>query len=98
MCPADILANNLIVNAIGLIMIPNNSTGTKMNFTANGTPGGFKVCAQKCLLELAKIATKENKDKDKVTAIFPVTLAENGVNPIISKNHIKKNNVNNNGM
>ena len=44
MCPATMLAKRRMINAPGLINTAlNNSTGTKMNFTPNGTPGGLKI-------------------------------------------------------
>ena len=45
-CPATILAKRRMINANGLVKIPMNSTGTKINFTKKGT-GGLKICAQK---------------------------------------------------
>ena len=45
-CPASILANNLIINANGLVKIPRISTGTKIIFTQPGMPGGFIMCIQ----------------------------------------------------
>ena len=46
MCPATMLANNLIINAKGLVKMPKISTGTKMIFTQPGTPGGLMICIQ----------------------------------------------------
>ena len=46
MWPATMLANNLMINANGLINTLKNSTGTKINFTPMGTPGGLKICPQ----------------------------------------------------
>ena len=41
------LAKRRMINAPGLINTAlNNSTGTKMNFTPNGTPGGLKIWPQ----------------------------------------------------
>ena len=45
-CPATILANNLIINAKGLIKTLRNSTSTKIGFTKPGTPGGLKIWPQ----------------------------------------------------
>jgi len=45
-CPASILANNLIINANGLVNMPNISIGTKMTLTQFGTPGGLMKCIQ----------------------------------------------------
>ena len=46
MWPATILANNLIINAKGLIKTLKNSTNTSIGFTKPGTPGGLKICPQ----------------------------------------------------
>ena len=46
MCPAEILANNLIINEIGFIKIPKNSIGAKNNFIGTGMPGIQKICFQ----------------------------------------------------
>ena len=43
MCPATILANNLIINAKGLMNTLKNSTITKIGLTTPGTPGGLKI-------------------------------------------------------
>ena len=45
-CPADILANNLIIREIGLIKIPKNSIGARNNFIGTGMPGIQKICFQ----------------------------------------------------
>ena len=45
-CPAEILANNLIINEIGFIKIPKNSIGAKNNFIGTGMPGIQKICFQ----------------------------------------------------
>ena len=45
-CPATILANNLIIKAKGLVNMPKISTGTKITFTQPGTPGGLIMCIQ----------------------------------------------------
>ena len=37
------LAKRRMINANGLMNTLRNSTGTKMNFTPNGTPGGLKI-------------------------------------------------------
>lgn len=43
-CPAKILANKRIANAIGLIIkLLKISIGTKINLIPNGTPGGLKI-------------------------------------------------------
>ena len=44
--PAEILANNLIINEIGFINIPINSIGAKNNFIGTGTPGIQNICFQ----------------------------------------------------
>ena len=46
MCPAEILANSLIINEIGFIKIPKNSIGAKNNFIGTGMPGIQKICFQ----------------------------------------------------
>ncbi len=45
-CPADMLANNLIIREIGLIKIPKNSIGARNNFIGTGMPGIQKMCFQ----------------------------------------------------
>lgn len=46
MWPANILANNLMINEAGLVnTAPKNSTKAMMGFMAPGT-GGLKMCAQ----------------------------------------------------
>ena len=45
-CPAEIFANNLIINEIGLMKIPKNSIGAKNNFIGTGMPGIQKICFQ----------------------------------------------------
>ena len=45
-CPADILANSLIISEIGLIKIPKNSIGARNNFIGTGMPGIQKICFQ----------------------------------------------------
>ena len=42
-CPADMLANNLIIREIGLIKIPKNSIGARNNFIGTGMPGIQKI-------------------------------------------------------
>ena len=42
-CPATMFANNLIINANGLMNTLKNSTNTKIGFTKPGTPGGLKI-------------------------------------------------------
>lgn len=46
MCPAVMLANKRIINAIGLVKIPINSNGIKNIFIGTGTPGIQKICFQ----------------------------------------------------
>ena len=46
MCPATMLANNLMIKANGLIKTLRNSTNTKIGFTKPGTPGGLKIWPQ----------------------------------------------------
>ena len=45
-CPANILAYKRIINENGLIIVPNNSIGAKINFIGVGTPGIQKMCPQ----------------------------------------------------
>jgi len=45
MCPAVMFANNLIINAKGLEIIPIISTGTIMMYNQNGI-SGKKMCFQ----------------------------------------------------
>ena len=45
-CPADMLANNLIIREIGLIKMPKNSIGARNNFIGTGMPGIQKICFQ----------------------------------------------------
>ena len=45
-CPAEMFANNLIINEIGLMKIPKNSIGAKNNFIGTGMPGIQKICFQ----------------------------------------------------
>ena len=45
-CPADILANSLIIREIGLIKMPKNSIGARNNFIGTGMPGIQKICFQ----------------------------------------------------
>ena len=42
-CPAEIFANNLIINAKGLVNIPIISIGTIIGIKAKGPPGGLKI-------------------------------------------------------
>ena len=42
-CPATMLAKRRMINAIGLMNTLRNSTGTRINFTPNGIPGGLKM-------------------------------------------------------
>ena len=81
-CPATMLANNLIISAAGLMInTPATSTGIKITFTKKGTPGGQKIWPQKWLLVLNKITIKEIIPSTAVNAVFPVTLAEPGISP-----------------
>ena len=43
MCPAEMLANSLIIKAKGLVKIPTISIGIIMGINAKGTPGGLKI-------------------------------------------------------
>ena len=45
-CPANILANKRIINAKGLVKIPNISIKAINGFKITGTPGGHKRCDQ----------------------------------------------------
>ena len=45
-CPAEIFANNLIINEIGFMKIPKNSIGARNNFIGTGKPGIQKICFQ----------------------------------------------------
>ena len=45
-CPAEMLANNLIIKEIGLIKMPKNSIGARNNFIGAGMPGIQKMCFQ----------------------------------------------------
>ena len=45
-CPAEIFANNLIINEIGLMKIPKNSIGARNSFIGTGNPGIQKICFQ----------------------------------------------------
>ena len=45
-CPAKILAYKRIINENGLMIVPNNSIGAKINFIGVGTPGIQKMCPQ----------------------------------------------------
>ena len=45
-CPAEMLANNLIINEMGFINMPKNSIGAKNNFIGTGIPGIQKICFQ----------------------------------------------------
>ena len=97
-CPAKILANKRIANAIGLINKDMISIGTNKNLIGNGTPGGFNKCPQKCLLALISKTINEIKAKQAVTVMLPVKLAPPGNKPNILLIQIKKNKVNNNGI
>lgn len=46
MCPAEMLANNLIINAKGFVKIPTISIGIIIGISASGTPGGLKMWLQ----------------------------------------------------
>ena len=93
MCPATIFANKRMINENGFKNKLINSTGTKINLTQPGTPGGLKICNQKCLLLLASITIKEITPSTTVNAILPVTLAVPGINPKILFIKIKKKTV-----
>ena len=81
-CPATMLAKRRMINAAGLmIKTPATSTGIKMILTPSGTPGGQKICPQKCELVLNKITTSEITPSTAVKAVLPVTLADPGINP-----------------
>jgi hypothetical protein len=97
-CPATIFANKRIINAKGLINTPNISTGTRISLIPNGTPGGLKMCDQKCLLLLNRITKNEITPNTTVNAILPVTLAEPGINPKMLFISIKKNTVSKYGI
>jgi len=43
MWPATMFAKRRMIKAKGLINTLKNSTGTRMNFTPSGTPGGLKM-------------------------------------------------------
>ena len=45
MCPAVMLANNLIIKAKGFVKIPKISIGTIIGIKTNGV-GGLKICFQ----------------------------------------------------
>ena len=45
-CPATMFAYKRIINENGLIIVPNNSIGAKINFIGVGTPGIQKMCPQ----------------------------------------------------
>ena len=45
-CPATMFAKRRMIKAIGLMNTLRNSTGTRINFTPNGIPGGLKICPQ----------------------------------------------------
>lgn len=44
--PAVIFAYKRIIKENGLIIVPNNSIGAKINFMGTGTPGIQKICPQ----------------------------------------------------
>ena len=46
MCPACILAYNLISSENGLIKTPKSSIGAKTNLISTGTPGIQNICPQ----------------------------------------------------
>jgi len=82
MCPATMFAKRRTINAKGLVKTPSNSTGNMMRKrTIIGTPGYQKICPQKCLLVLKMITKKEITPNTTVNAMFPVTLADPGINP-----------------
>ena len=45
-CPAEMLANSLIINAKGFVNIPTSSMGIIIAIYTKGTPGGLKMCPQ----------------------------------------------------
>lgn len=45
-CPAVMFAYKRIIKENGLIIVPNNSIGAKINFIGIGTPGIQKICPQ----------------------------------------------------
>ena len=46
MCPAELFANNRIINVSGLTNMPKNSIGAINNFIGTGIPGIQKICFQ----------------------------------------------------
>lgn len=88
------LANKRIINEKGFVNIPKTSIGAKMIFIGTGTPGIQKICPQYSLLALNCTIKNVNNAKQKVTAMFPVTLNPSGVKPNKFKIQIKKNTVN----
>ena len=95
MCPATMFANKRTISAKGFVNTPKSSTGNMMKIRTNkGTPGNQKICPQKCLLVLKIITTKETTPNTTVNAIFPVTLADPGINPNKLLIRMKKKTVN----
>ena len=93
-CPAVILANNLIISANGFENKPIISTGIIIGKSHKGTPGAAKICLQYVLLPLNCVIRNVQVAITKVTAIFPVTFAPkgggNGISPIRLLIRIKK--------
>ena len=94
-CPAVILANNLIIRAKGFENKPIISTGIIIGKSQKGTPGAANMCFQYVLFPLNCVIRKVNVAITNVTAIFPVTFAPkgggNGISPIRLLIRIKKN-------
>ena len=100
-CPAEIFANNLIINEIGFIKIPKNSIGARNNFIGTGSPGIQKICFQYSLFATNVVMMKVIAASTNVKAMFPLRFAlngKNGIRPITLFIHIKKNKVNKNGI
>ena len=86
-------ANKRIINAKGLVKTPTISIGIIIGISANGTPGGLKICPQYVLFANIFVTIRVIKDKTSVIAIFPVTFAAPGSNPNKLFTNIKKNKV-----
>jgi hypothetical protein len=100
-CPADMLANNLIIREIGLIKMPKNSIGARNNFIGTGMPGIQKICFQYSLLATTVVIINVIAARTNVNAMFPLKLAlkgKKGISPITLLIQIKKNKVNKNGI
>lgn len=94
MCPAEMLANNLIIKAKGFVKIPTISIGIIIGISASGTPGGLKIWLQYDLFPEILVTIKVIKDRTSVIAILPVTFAAPGRRPNKLFIKIKKNKVN----